>query len=1287
MSIWPRGEEAVPYLVGGAKISLDVLNKVSSLFGPSCVQAVLSAASGIIAVVEGVKANRDDSRQLVEHLLGLLPVISNSYKEETDDDLLQETRGSISRLTGVMRLAADPRTVKTFFTGAFLYVKNGQKIRDVRYIRENFDKLVVRDAGRIAAVQATGSRPKAPDVYVGLLVNGSDPDSFPIHSQLFSSSVLPAKPPVLYGRDEEVDEIAHRLGSMAESAWLALLGPRGIGKTAVLLAVMEHMEIGQKYGDCRYLVRCEQATSTTLLVELIARSLGLENSSGDRMKDVATLLLTTDHPILLLLNNFETPWDAQGEQSQVEDILCAIASCPHVSVLITMRAHAARDLFLKVHPNAKGDKSLDALLAELSCMPLAVRLMASLGRSGLTPTTLLKAWTDKAAGADLLHGTDKSKSVNISIQLSFESNIMQSVPEALTLLSVIAMLPAGASMELLSELVPSFPNLILAQARLREATLSYTPDGTQTLQLLSPICLHVLKHHPGSDDSKKALYDAYIQSIAKRNLDPEGCTFPSDSRALATEETNLEVILPDSIQDGSKQTMDAALAFSLYQYWTRPRLNGIARVVEECREKRGVNYLARGLYCYGRLLSSMLRFDEAQEVLEEACHPFQQSQQTYDRSYEADCLMRLAGIHRDQGRYDKAQSILKAASELYQKLGHRPGIANCVMYLGDISGYQHHDEEAHVSLQEALSIFRELDKRLVTDRKSSMRDEESPILPNLPVFSVHNRMAASERKVRVPDGFAEVLLTPLPWIYPRFDKLFALKDAHYSDEKSRQMESGGDVQQMSCNADDSEKDLSRIVTEHQDKTTESSGDSTPSDQYMKGFQFVMLLLGMLLSLFLCGLDQTIVATAIPKLASDFNALEQVPWVASAYLLPMPGMMLTYGQLLTVASIKWVYIAAVCLFEIGSAICGAAPSMNILIFGRALSGVGAAGIAISFMVLLARVSPIEHRAFLISLMGGVMLVSTIVGPLLGGVLTDHVTWRWCFYINLPLGAVTLLSIALLVKPQHSVPTDYTIPVWKRIIRLDWVGSVLLLGTATSVLLPLQWGGVTKSWNDKSVIACFCVFAVLLPLLIAWEHSRGENAVLPLAFFRQRTMVGCCLEGFFLQIGFAILIYYLPLYYQSSGTHSATQSGADILTYLIVAVVVSMIAGAIIGRVSGLDDISRYRQSLNLASKPLCGVIGLAAAGAIFGNRLASDIKAFAPDLSPETVSAVRQSVLAISALDAGTRQNVIKAYSNALGCVFAIGIPCMVLGSASGLLIRNLDLRKMKRTAPARKDLA
>ncbi|KAG8882504.1 hypothetical protein FRB98_003633 [Tulasnella sp. 332] len=170
------------------------------------------------------------------------------------------------------------------------------------YMRGNVDKLALQDAGRVVgptlAEQILGSWSQAPDV------------------PLLPSPVLPAEPSVLYVRDGEVNDVTRRLTSTAGSTWLALLGPGGIGKTAILLAIRDHALVAQKYGDCRYFVRCEQATSTTLLVEFIARSLRLETSSSDRMKDVMTLLRKADHPILLIVDNFETPRDVEGEQSR-----------------------------------------------------------------------------------------------------------------------------------------------------------------------------------------------------------------------------------------------------------------------------------------------------------------------------------------------------------------------------------------------------------------------------------------------------------------------------------------------------------------------------------------------------------------------------------------------------------------------------------------------------------------------------------------------------------------------------------------------------------------------------------------------------------------------------------------------------------------------------------------------------------------------------------------------------------------------------------------------------------
>ncbi|KAG8975463.1 hypothetical protein FRB90_009523, partial [Tulasnella sp. 427] len=496
-----------------------------------------------------------------------------------------------------------------------------------------------------------------------------------------------------------------------------------------------------------------------------------------------------------------------------------------------------------------------------------------------------------------------------------------------------------------------------------------------------------------------------------------------------------------------------------------------------------------------------------------------------------------------------------------------------------------------------------------------------------------------------------------------------------------------------------------------------------------GYKLILIFIGMLLSIFLVALDQTIVATAIPRIASEFNALEQVTWIASAYFLTQAGLMLTYGQILRVAPTKWVYLFAVGIFEIGSAICGAAPNINVLIFGRAFAGVGAAGIFVSCLSIIAVITKLEQRPLLFGLFGGVFALSSVIGPLMGGAFTDHVSWRWCFYINLPFGAITVTSILFFIKSEHSIVPRASAsgaPTWRRLItNIDWVGSVLALGMVTSLLLPLQWGGVSKPWTDKSVIACFVVFAVVLFIWLGWEWYMGDKAVMPLSLFKRRTQIGACLEAFFIMLILLCAAYYLPLYYQSAEQHSATRSGIDILIYMIMVVVGAAIGGGIINKtgrplpfligspilasigggvtfwcltkhpkasilygtqvllglgVGGamqntiiaiqaeyVNEPEMVPQSTSLVNftQLVGGIIGIAISGTIFGNQLTKSLAHYAPNLDPTLAVAVKQSVAVIYSLTGDDKAHVIRAYSEALGYVFIIAIPSGIFASLSG----------------------
>jgi hypothetical protein len=251
--------------------------------------------------------------------------------------------------------------------------------------------------------------------------------------------------------------------------------------------------------------------------------------------------------------------------------------------------------------------------------------------------------------------------------------------------------------------------------------------------------------------------------------------------------------------------------------------------------------------------------------------------------------------------------------------------------------------------------------------------------------------------------------------------------------------------------------------------------------------------------------------------------------------------------------------AIGIFEIGSLICGVAPSSSSLIVGRAIAGLGCSGIFSGALLIIAHSVPLDKRPVYAGLASGMFGIASFVGPLLGGAFTDHVSWRWCFYINLPIGGVTIFAIALFfTAPKQNEHLNITFT--EKLSKIDLPGLSFFLPGAICILLALQWGGVTYPWNSGRVIslfvvggACVTVFAILQPI-------RGENGTLPPRILRNRTTYSAALYSFFIGAAFFILIFYIPIWFQAVKGTSATSSGIHNLALLISLVVAIIISSA-------------------------------------------------------------------------------------------------------------------------------
>lgn len=319
-------------------------------------------------------------------------------------------------------------------------------------------------------------------------------------------------------------------------------------------------------------------------------------------------------------------------------------------------------------------------------------------------------------------------------------------------------------------------------------------------------------------------------------------------------------------------------------------------------------------------------------------------------------------------------------------------------------------------------------------------------------------------------------------------------------------------------------------------------------------QVLVIFSGLMLGMFLAALDQTIVATALPEIVGDLGGASHLAWVVTAYMLTVSISTPLYGKLGDLYGRKRLFQFAIVTFLVGSMLCGVSQSMSQLIGFRALQGLGAGGLIVLAQALIAEVVTARERGRYQGYFGALFGVSSVAGPLLGGFLTDNLSWRWVFYVNLPVGLVALVVTALKL-PANGAPRSKP--------RIDYLGAALLAASVTCIVLVTTWGGEQCAWGSSLILSLIAVSVVLLGAFIAVER-RAPEPVLPLHLFNLRTFAVSSAVAFIVGVGMYGTISYLPYFMQTVNGASATDSGLVLLPLMLAMLLASMVAGQSISR---------------------------------------------------------------------------------------------------------------------------
>ncbi|AHG89507.1 drug resistance transporter, EmrB/QacA subfamily [Gemmatirosa kalamazoonensis] len=487
---------------------------------------------------------------------------------------------------------------------------------------------------------------------------------------------------------------------------------------------------------------------------------------------------------------------------------------------------------------------------------------------------------------------------------------------------------------------------------------------------------------------------------------------------------------------------------------------------------------------------------------------------------------------------------------------------------------------------------------------------------------------------------------------------------------------------------------------------------------------VVVFAGLMLVMLLSALDSTIVATALPTIVSELGGLERLAWVVTAYLLAQTVVTPLYGKLGDLYGRKRVLQAAIVVFLAGSVLCGASRSMLQLILFRAIQGIGGGGLVVGTQAAIGDIVPPRERGRYQGIFGAVFGVSSIAGPLLGGFFTTHLSWRWIFYVNLPLGAIAVVVLAATLPSSTSRARHV----------VDYLGAGLLAAALAGVVLLTDLGGTTYPWGSAPILALGAASVLSLAAFVLVER-RAAEPVLPPRLFRNRVFVVSGAVG--LIVGFAMFgsITYLPLFLQVVRGASPTASGLELLPMMGGMLVTSITAGQLISRSGrykifpvagtavmtlGLALLSRLRadtgvgtaslymlvlgmgmgmtmqvlvlavqnaveyEDLGVATsgatlfRSIGGSVGTAVLGAIFAGRLAATLARTMPPggmgggahVSPES----------LRALPAALRETYVTAFTGALGTVFVVAA---AIGALAFVLSWALEEKPLRETVAAK----